>query len=644
MYESSRKSAQRRSRSKLRLGIIAIATLVGSMPVTAAVAETGAASTDNRTNAASTAHFEESLVFKAGELGYACFRIPGVVQANDGTILAFAEGRVASCADDGHIDVVVRRSADGGRTWGPIQVIDEGRGGTSGNPVPVVDRESGRIAVLSTHNSDTVCRDGCDRDPYLQISEDHGATWSEPRELTDAKKPEWSWWYGTGPGHGIQLTDGPHAGRMLVAATGETRHPDGSHEYGQHLIYSDDGGLTWDIGATTSRSDGALIAGELAIADLGDGQVYIQAREFSGTPGTRVATVSSDSGETFDDEFRVLPDLIAPSVQGSVLTVGPNEQGEDRMLFSSPAHPVIREVMAIRSSSDDGQTWETWEEGKVIHWGPSGYSDLVSLQDGMIGMIYEKGAKSPYETLTFAVFNEAYLETPNGTPPNIPAPPAPGPTTPDASPNRNSAFVRGEAQLTEGRFGNGLQFDGENDYVEVPFNASVDVGADEFTFTSWIRYDETSGSHTIMWAYRMGSSVPQLWLRAEPARNRIAAHMHVGTGSMTLASPGAYNDGEWHFVVLQRVDGRFVLQVDGEIVDSAKAPEGSITAGSEFGVEGLSIGQRVDGADRFEGAMDSVRLYTRGLNATQLDLIMEKNQPIGGHLGLNLQFEEVEAE
>jgi hypothetical protein len=73
-------------------------------------------------------------VFSRSQDGYHTFRIPAVLKAADGTLLAFAEGRVNSPSDDGNIDLVLTRSTDGGFTWGPLQVlVDDGR---IGSPIP----------------------------------------------------------------------------------------------------------------------------------------------------------------------------------------------------------------------------------------------------------------------------------------------------------------------------------------------------------------------------------------------------------------------------------------------------------------------------------------------------------------------------
>jgi sialidase-1 len=587
---------------------------------------------------------EDGVLFQQRTNGYACFRIPAIVRATNGMVLAFAEGRVADCGDDGDIDVVLRRSTDGGKTWGPLQVVSEGNGSTHGNPVPIVDKRTGRIVLVTTHNGPAPCTNGCDRDPYVQTSDDFGATWTTPRELTEGKLANWNFWYATGPMHGIQLQHGPHAGRLIVGASFETYDGVGAHVYGTHLLYSDDAGQTWHIGATTSRDDGEVIAQEVTVVELTDGRIYALARERGTDPGNRAYAISSDGGETFDKPFRTLPRLVMPDVQGSLLRFSDRNDGDrrNRILFSAPAHPSAREVMTIRSSYDEARTWETWNEGKVLYWGPTAYSDMVRLDGDQAGLLYEAGAWTPYETIRYARFNEAYLETPNGTPPGIPAPPAPGPTTPDVGPAGNPAYVRGGASVAPGKFGTGIALDGVDDGVEVPFDRSIDLGADDFTLTSWIKYGATTGAHSILWGYRVGCcTTPAFWLRAEPESKRIRAMLIVDRYTVSIQSASAYNDNQWHHVVLQRADGRLRLLVDGVEVASAVAPPGSVTAGQEFGVHGIHVGQRLDGVNRFHGTIDEVRVYRGALSAAELEQIRLTNEPLRSKLGLHLPFSTV---
>ncbi|WP_202805985.1 LamG domain-containing protein [Actinopolymorpha alba] len=194
----------------------------------------------------------------------------------------------------------------------------------------------------------------------------------------------------------------------------------------------------------------------------------------------------------------------------------------------------------------------------------------------------------------------------------------------------------------KGRFGKALDLDGGDDRVEVPFTRSLDLGADDFTWSTWIRYNATTGMHTLMWAYRMGSgTTPQVWLRAEPGSSRIRALLGTGFGSVTLTAPAAYNDGAWHHVALRRAGRQFVMWVDGRQVASGVGPRGSVTEGKEFGVSGIHLGQRVDGTGRFRGTIDEVRIYRRALSDEEIRLLSTSSAPVHGALELRLPFEKI---
>ena len=167
--------------------LLAVGVLLASLAgIPAASARTAPESPPTAPAAQAAPFVEDGVLFEQKTNGYACFRIPAIVRAGNGMVLAFAEGRVADCGDDGDIDVVLRRSTDGGKTWGPLQVVSDGNGSTHGNPVPIVDNRTGRIVLVTTHNGAAPCTNGCDRDPYVQTSDDSGATWTAPREMTEA--------------------------------------------------------------------------------------------------------------------------------------------------------------------------------------------------------------------------------------------------------------------------------------------------------------------------------------------------------------------------------------------------------------------------------------------------------------------------
>jgi len=98
--------------------------------------------------AAQGSELTQIQVFQQGANGYHTFRIPAIVCATNGTLLAFAEGRRNTGGDTGAIDLVLRRSFDGGHTWGPLQIVGDGGTNTFGNPVPIVDSITGRVLLL----------------------------------------------------------------------------------------------------------------------------------------------------------------------------------------------------------------------------------------------------------------------------------------------------------------------------------------------------------------------------------------------------------------------------------------------------------------------------------------------------------------
>jgi sialidase-1 len=91
-------------------------------------------------------------VFVSGQDVYHTYRIPALVTTKKGTLLAFCEGRKSGRSDSGNIDLLVKRSADNGKTWSSRQVVWDDRENTCGNPCPVVDQQTGTIWLLMTWN------------------------------------------------------------------------------------------------------------------------------------------------------------------------------------------------------------------------------------------------------------------------------------------------------------------------------------------------------------------------------------------------------------------------------------------------------------------------------------------------------------
>jgi sialidase-1 len=333
-------------------------------------------------------------VFTAGREGYRSYRIPAMVVTAKGTVLVFAEGRKNGAGDSGDIDLVLRRSEDGGRTFPPAQVVWDDGTNTCGNPAPVVDRRTGTVWLLMTHNPGDV------REPELTAgqargtrtvwvthSEDDGRTWAKPREITgDVKKPEWTW-YATGPGAGIQT-----AGGRLVVPCDHKRPGDVGYA---HVIYSDDGGQTWRLGGSAGPN-----TNESRVVELSDGRLMLNMRNYgvkgAGKLGRAVAT-SADGGGTWSEVTHDAA-LIEPVCQGSLIRGPASAEGRATFLFANPASSK-REKLMLRVSEDDCRTWP---RAVVLHAGPAAYSDLAVLADGTILCAYERGVKNPYEEITLA--------------------------------------------------------------------------------------------------------------------------------------------------------------------------------------------------------------------------------------------------
>ncbi|MFE4175917.1 exo-alpha-sialidase [Streptomyces sp. NPDC056909] len=366
---------------------------------------------------------ESSVVFRSGTGGYHTFRIPAVVTTTDGTpgapdtpgtLIAFAEGRRNAQADTGDVDVVTRRSTDGGCTWSPLRLVADAGADTVGNPVPVVVPGTGRLVLLTCGNAATATEEAilrgdhpqaAGRRIYVQHSDTAGRTWSAPTEITDqAKQQDWRW-YATGPGHGLALTDGPHSGRLVIPANHSTAPPAGSADngtepryYGGHSLLSDDGGTTWRIGYVDATPDGRVNVNETTAAQLPDGRVYFNARDQHGTiPVTRAHAYSGDGGESLDAPFAPTEDVTAPIIEGSVLQTQQDPQ-TGPLLLSAPADPKARSHMTVRSSDDGGLSWTA---GLRLSTRPAAYSDLVQIDQGTAGILYETGRSNPYETITF---------------------------------------------------------------------------------------------------------------------------------------------------------------------------------------------------------------------------------------------------
>jgi sialidase-1 len=354
-------------------------------------------------------------LFREGEGGYHNYRIPSVIRTSHDAILAFCEGRQNARGlsnDSGEINLLVRRSTDGGKTFNPSRIVWADGHNTCGNPCPVLDRSTGTIWLLATRNLGqdlerdiTIGSAHGTRTVWVSSSTEDGLTWAPFREITrDVKKPDWAW-YATGPGIGIQIEHGPHAGRLIIpcdyVATGG-----GLAKSNSMVIFSDDHGATWKLGGEPLNHG----FNESQVVELTDGHLLLNMRNMRPPRGqtgplNRGVAISDDGGATFGPA-RFDAVLIEPRCQASLLRYSWPAQGKNRILFCNPASTRRREALTIRLSYDEAATWPV---SKVISTGPSGYSSLVALPDGSIGLLYETGEETPYERIDFVSFNLSWL-------------------------------------------------------------------------------------------------------------------------------------------------------------------------------------------------------------------------------------------
>jgi sialidase-1 len=376
---------------------------------------------------------EKVDLFEAGKLGYALYRIPGIVVTAKGTVLAYCEARKSDKGDWGVIDVLLRRSTDGGKTWGPRRQVAhfgpavprspaalrqklaaEGEQ-TVNNPVAIVDRKTGAVHFL-------YCVEYA-RCFYLR-SDDDGQTFTRPVDVTatfDKFRPEYKWQVlATGPGHGIQLKND----RLVVPVWLSTGTGGHAHRPSvASVIYSDDHGKTWQRGEVAAPNTKELVhPNETAAVQLADGRVLLNVRSES-RPNRRLVTSSKD-GATGWTKPVFHKQLLEPICMASIVRLSEKPAGDkNRLVFANP-HNLSRadgkEVpgavrdrknLSLKLSYDEG---ETWPVHKTLEKGLSGYSDLAVLPDGTILCFYERGStdgKSIYKTglLTVARLNLEWL-------------------------------------------------------------------------------------------------------------------------------------------------------------------------------------------------------------------------------------------
>lgn len=317
-----------------------------------------------------------------------CYRIPAIVTAPNGDLVAAIDERVPSCGDlkwSKDINIVIRRSTDRGKTWTEIErVVDFPFGQSASDPSMIVDEETKEIFLFYNFMDLEKEKDVY----YLHYtkSADNGKTWSDPVDITSQiTKPEWD--------KDFKFIT---SGRGIYTSTGKILHCMVNLSNGLHVFGSDDHGKTWYfIDTTVSPAD------ESKIVELEDGSWMINSRVNG--KGMRYVHISTDEGKSW--QTRSESQLIDPGCNASIIRYTSVKNGDDknRLLFSNAKMKDARVNMTVRISYDEG---ETWSEGKTIYAGSSAYSSLTVLDNGDIGLFFEK---DEYSKNTFVSFSLEWL-------------------------------------------------------------------------------------------------------------------------------------------------------------------------------------------------------------------------------------------
>jgi len=344
-------------------------------------------------------------VYTSGEDGYHSYRIPAIETTPDGSLIALAEARKHNLADPGYgkqdIDLVCKRSTDGGLSWSPMKVIeDPGELWSAANPATLVDRERSRVWVLylrskPQRNTDTSRPGTEDMQTFARYSDDNGVSWSEPIDLTRVARdmdndPKWKASV-VGPGGAIQLGNG-----RLIAPVWKVV------PYNVLAIYSDDHGRSWQRGQLMPGEAGG---NENQLVELADGRILMDIRQAKGPH--RWVSISSDGGRTWS---KPRPGETVTPVACAIERYTLKSAGSDRnrIIWTGPQGPGRRRLI-VRVSYDEGASFTGQ---RLISEDQAAYSDLAILKDKTVGVLWERGVDKGYQFITFTRFNLEFLEPP----------------------------------------------------------------------------------------------------------------------------------------------------------------------------------------------------------------------------------------
>ena len=300
-----------------------------------------------------------------------CYRIPSIITTDKGTIIAAADERVSSCNDlksNRDINIVIRTSNDEGKSWSSInRLVDYPFGESASDPSMIFDKKTKKIYLFYNYMNLEK-----DKDVYYLkyvTSLDNGITWSQPIDITDQiSKPEWK--------NDFKFIT---SGRGFQTKDGALLHCLVNLQNGTHVFGSNDHGKTWYIAdAPISLGD------ESKIVELNDGSWLVNSRV--NNKGIRYSHISKNQGKSWTTRPEI--NLIDPGCNASLVKYDyGNYINSDLLLLSNINNQSTREEIVIRHSLNGG---ETWSEPRIIYAGSAAYSSMTVLNNGEIGLLFER--------------------------------------------------------------------------------------------------------------------------------------------------------------------------------------------------------------------------------------------------------------
>jgi sialidase-1 len=322
-------------------------------------------------------------LFVSGTLDTHTFRIPAIITAQNGDLIAVCDARREHRGDlhlAQDIDIVIRRSSNNGRTWTKMDIVcDFGDGLPASDPSLILDESTGEIFCFYNYMDQNDAPK--EYRLYVQSSKDHGKTWGEARDISDdITPPSWK-----------RLSKFVTSGRGIQTRDGELLHTL-VRGGGIHIFGSRNHGKRWYRKTDNSISP----ANESKIIELTDGRLMVNCRASLGED-CRWVHISEDGGKSW--EGRAERSLVDPGCNGAILRYTSVEDGyeKNRLLFCNANAPDHRKNLAIRISYDEGKTWS---DGKVINHGNSAYSELTICEDGTIGILWEPSDGVRFTSIT----------------------------------------------------------------------------------------------------------------------------------------------------------------------------------------------------------------------------------------------------